>query len=524
MTMKFLGTIFLALILSTAANSQTKTDRASVEWSEPLDVKKDGTFGRVLHTTEDHIYVTTFLKKEMFIRKMNRKYDVVYQKLLPMKFDKEQHVAEMIEILGDRIIVFSSYYDKKEKVTHLYMRTFSEADMAPLSKLEKIHSLAAESNSKRGGISVRTSPNNKKLLVNVDLAFDKDDNERSEYRIYDEDMQLDWNREVTLPYSNKEFSRERTMVDDDGSVLILGVKYDEKREAKAKKKEGTAAYKYHLLVVKDESSPIEDHPIEAGDRFLQDMTLGYAKDGDIVCGGFFGNKGTASIRGAFFMRLDRQTKQIEKESFKDFDKDFITSYMTEKEEKKAEKRAEKKKEDLEMYQFDLDEIVMREDGGAVLVGEQYYWYTVCTTDSKGNTRCYDVYVYNDIIVVNIDPNGEIEWAAKVPKRQSSSVTMYSSYALNVTDDNIYFVFNDSGKNLFLKPGEKVHRFELKGKEALITLATVDGNGVVHREALLAPDKRDAILRPMDCEQIDENTMFIYATRKKEYRFGSITFQ
>jgi hypothetical protein len=47
---------------------------------------------------------------------------------------------------------------------------------------------------------------------------------------------------------------------------------------------------------------------------------------------------------------------------------------------------------------------------------------------------------------------------------------------------------------------------------------------VTREALLAPDKRDAILRPKECFQLEDDRMFIYAERKKEYRFGTISFK
>jgi hypothetical protein len=86
------------------------------------------------------------------------------------------------------------------------------------------------------------------------------------------------------------------------------------------------------------------------------------------------------------------------------------------------------------------------------------------------------------------------------------------------------VFNDNGKNLFLSQGSKVEQFDLKGKEALITLVTVDATGRVTREALLAPDKRDAILRPKECFQLEDDRMFIYAERKKEYRFGTISFK
>ena len=112
----------------------------------------------------------------------------------------------------------------------------------------------------------------------------------------------------------------------------------------------------------------------------------------------------------------------------------------------------------------------------------------------------------------------------MPKRQHAGTPIYSSYGMSVVGNKIYFVFNDSGKNLFLKEGDRIDDFELKGKDALVTLATVEADGTVHREALLAPDRQDAILRPMACTQVADDRMFIYATRKNDYQYGYITFQ
>ncbi|MBK6551495.1 MAG: hypothetical protein IPG11_13980 [Flavobacteriales bacterium] len=110
-------------------------------------------------------------------------------------------------------------------------------------------------------------------------------------------------------------------------------------------------------------------------------------------------------RHSFFLKLDQNTKQVTHSSFKEFDADFITQYMTEKEEAKASKRADKKGEEIELYNYELRDIVRRTDGGAVMVGEQYRFYVTTTTTSSPNggtttTTTYH-YIYNDIIVVNV---------------------------------------------------------------------------------------------------------------------------
>jgi hypothetical protein len=203
----------------------------------------------------------------------------------------------------------------------------------------------------------------------------------------------------------------------------------------------------------------------------------------VYCAGFYSEKGTWSIRGTFFLRIDRATKTIVRQSFKEFDTDFITAYMTDKEEQKATKKAERKGESLEMYEYEMRDNIKREDGGAVVVAEQYYMWveTIRTTNANGSvsTRTVYHYVYNDIIVVSIAPSGDIEWNAKVPKRQHSTNDggYYSSYAMTLKGGKIYLLFNDNGENLFLKDGDKVQQFEVTGKDALVTLATIDEDGI-----------------------------------------------
>jgi len=453
---------------------------------------------------------------------------VEYKKLIPLKYDKDQHSLEEVFVLGDRILVFTTFFDKKEKTNTLYMRVYNESNMSPVGRKQRMATIDVEKKRNTGSFSVRTSPNEGMVLIHQSLPAKREDRERYSLKVFDAEMNPSWDREVELPYLASEFGVQSIRVANDGSVFMIGTKFAEKREAKDLKKDGKATYEYHVLVYRSDGDEPSDYPIVVADKFLQDLTLNIGNDGDILCGGLYGKKGSFSTAGTFFLRLDRATKQIIHSSFKEFDRDFITAYMTEKEEAKATKKAEKKGEDLEMYNFDLRDIIRREDGGAVMIAEQYYMYVTqtCTTNSNGQRTCTNTYhyVYNDIIVVNVDPQGEIEWAAKVPKRQHSinDRGRYSSYAVTVKDDKIYLIFNDNGKNLFLTQGAKVEPFKY-GKDMLITLVTIDGDGRVYREALLAQDKRDAMTRPKTCVQIGKDRLFIYASWKKSYRFGTVTY-
>lgn len=510
-------------------HAQKKTDKADVKWGADMTIKDNGQFDYVIDDVDNSTFMLMRRKKDVLVQRMDG-LKVAWQKPVDLELDKKDLTIHTTILTKTDILVFCNYYDKKDDENRLYLSSYDQASFKPLKHFEKVASIPAFKSSNTEAFIISSSPDRSKVLVQVLPPLDKEGVERSSMNVYDADMQLQWSQEFSLPFTDVEYRVESQRVDNDGSVLVLGVKYADKKEKKVLKRQNKSTYEYHLLVYTGDSPTPQDHAIAVQDKFLQDMTLSMADKGDIICAGLFGNKGSFSVRGAFFLRLDRATKAISHESFKEFSDDFITSYMTEKEAKKVKKKAEKKDEELELPEFVLHDIIHRDDGGAVLIAEQYFMRVVTTTSSTPNggtvtTTTYH-YFYNDVVVVNIDPEGNIEWAAKVPKRQHSvnDGGTYSGCAVEVKGSRIYLVFNDTGENLFVKPGDKIKQFELKGKDALVILATIGEDGNVFREALFTPDRRDVILRPQDCVQLKDDAMFIYASRKKDYRFGLIEFK
>jgi hypothetical protein len=519
----------LALAVPWALTAQPRTDKARVDWGPELDERETGVFRDLFGQADEAVYMTMKTKKALMVQKMSGDMKGLYSEPLDLELDKKDLDLQDIMLAGDKILVFANRYDKKEDLNMLYLRILEESNLQPIGGWDKIAAFPAEK-AYSGRFDTYTSPDDGKVLVTILLPFQKDERERFQLRVYDKEMDLLWERDVNMPYDDKEFRLEEFRVDNKGNVVAVGVKYQEKQEAKALKRAGKPQYNYHLITFDADGGETDD-AIDAGDKFLQDLTLSLDNgDGPILCGGFYGNKTTSKVRGAFFMSLDPRTKAILHQSYKEFSDDFITQYMTPKEEERARNRADKNEEDLELFEYDLDEIIRRDDGGAVFVGEQYYMYTttVCTSNTNGGQTCRTTshYIYNDVIAVSIDPNGDIEWAANLPKRQHTRNDggYFSSYGSAVKGSNLYFVYNDNGENLFLTSGDKFKSADFLGKNSIVTIATVSQDGHVTREALFDPEKRDLILRPKSCRQLADDRLFLYATLGRDYRFGMVTFE
>jgi hypothetical protein len=230
--------------------------------------------------------------------------------------------------------------------------------------------------------------------------------------------------------------------------------------------------------------------------------------------------------------------------------------MSDNKKEKAKKAARKgdKKRSAELYQYALDELVLRSDGGAVLIAEQYYveqrndyndrYYDPYRYGGFGyrglRSRFYNPYYspygynnyrdnnyyynYNDIIVVNIRPNGEIEWTARIPKQQvtSNDGGYFSSYAMSIVRDKFYFVYNDNYKNH--DPKRKDNKwYNYNGRNSVITLAEVSKDGAVRINPVYNNREAGITTRPKICKQIGRNQMLIYGEKGRKYRFGNLTF-
>ncbi|MEL7020332.1 MAG: hypothetical protein AAGK47_01870, partial [Bacteroidota bacterium] len=303
---------------------------------------------------------------------------------------------------------------------------------------------------------------------------------------------------------------------------------------------GKPNYRYSILAYTDQGESFEEYKLDLKDKFITDLTFRAGRKNELICTGLYSEKGTYSVKGTYFFRLNTATKEIYNKNLKEFEFEFLTQTFSERQIARAA-RAEQQGDEqrsAELYRFQLDDLILRSDGGAVLIAEQYFIYERFRNDTfdplrfdrfgglyrnTGNQVDY-YYNYNDIIVVNIRPNGEIEWATRIPKRQ---VTVndggyYSSYAMAAVRDKIYFIFNDNGRNFATDQTDR-RIYNFNGKNSVISLAEVRIDGSMQVYPLFNNREADIIARPKISKQTGRKRMLLYGERGRKYRFGELIF-
>ena len=519
---KALLLIFVLVLISPFALAQNRSNEVDILCGEEVKASKRSTLSDIVGYNESGVFV----QKDEYNRMRLSSISTLEHYDNDMRFSSALELGEIEFIihLHDELYVFTSELDKKSKLNILYSQSVDMGDMRLNNDKQEIASVdfSGFSRFNSGSFSYEVSRDSSKLFINYNLPYARNESEKFGFHVFDGGLKEVWHREVTLPYTDQLLSVEDYVVDNNGGVHVVGVEYKDRRAAK---KKGNPNYTYHILSYDSKGS--SDKPVEVEGKFITDMQIAIDKDLNVLCGGFYSALGTFSIEGSFFLKLDDESNEIVSESFEAFGIDFITQHMSKRKEKKAKKK-DKKGKDVEMYEYDLDNIILKDDGGVLIIGEQYFVNTVTTTstDSNGATRTTTnyYYYYNDIIVISVAPNGDIEWTQKIPKIQitSNDGGFFSSYALSIVADKLYFVFNDNPKNLFYTGEGRIYNFN-RGKESLVVLVTLDSDGVQKREALFSMREADILTRPKVCEQISATEMIIFGQRKKSHRLGKIEF-
>ncbi len=528
--------IFYSLILITGLiHSVVNAQQVNFKWG-PSQISEGGVSsnGDLLGYDAESYYLSGAVKHGWWIfgttnpliSSYNFNHKLLSQKEFSYKKDKITLKPNGSINTKNKVCVFATHFDKKAEKNFLYYKSFDNQLNTDDDWVE-LDDIPATKSSNSGAFSVLMSDDKGKIFIYHSNPYDKKTkNESFAFKVFDADFKLQWEKNVEMNYKDKEFSIQNYSISNSGKIVMMARKDLNKNE----KEKGKPKYKFIVLIYDQTKDRIEEYEVALGTKYITDITYSIDDKNDkLIIAGFYSNKGPGYLTGAFYQRIDIETKKLESENTKEFDHDMLAQHMTEKKMDKGN----------ELFNYDIRQMIKREDGGTVLVAEQYWVQVVTTTTRSGNTTYTTTtyyYHYNDIIVINIDPDGKIGWATTIPK---TSVTTndggyYLSYSLIVKDNKMYFLYYDNEDNYkritnTTKKNSKLF-IDVKAMpnvdKAVLALTTIDSEGEMTREIYQKSYKeRDAKKEPIFIPKrnyyMDDKTL-VYSSRGKDYRYGFIT--
>lgn len=420
-----------------------------------------------------------------------------------------------IYIFGSKLVFFLTRYDREEKTSYAYTCSV-DLDLREMSELKEIDKVEIKNARQSPGFNFVLSKDEKKILVQHNFPFEKYNNEKFSYIVYDTAFSVIWKKELELPYKDKIFKVNDYILDDSTNIHLLSQISPEPEKGEEKMK-GVPNNSYLIISYFPKENKIKEMDINLSNKWVSSVTLDIAPSGDLVAGGFYSNTQYFSIAGTFYLRIDDSTRNITAQGLKAFEKDFMMEFMPEKKVKKGK----------ELNDFYFDHFVLREDGSALLVAEQYYMITNYYWDPYLYTYNYTYqYYYNDIILVSVASDGTIEWNKKIPKRQISSNDdgFYSSYAFGTNGSDAIIVYNDHPDNLeWIKKGNTGVRTMSRPWKSQATYVKVDKDGNLSYQSLFPASKDNLILRPKVYFQTNSSSLILMGMKGSNFRFGKLSF-
>lgn len=532
------------------ASAQSGKAPATLTWGNDTNEPNNTLATQVIGINPDGFYVlrqkmaqNINAKPKVWVEHFSRDMKLSRSEEMELKYKQKQRDFENVLWFGNKLYLLTSFNNAVKKRNFLFKQELNPKTLLAEKSLDMICETEARNKEVEGTFAFNISKDSSKLLIYNELPYDKKSPERFGFRVFDQNFDLLWEKNIVLPYNDDQFTVEDYRVDDQGNVFLLGVLYED--GAKWRRR-GNPTYRYVLLAYLDNGTSFEEIRIDLEDKFITDLTFRIGKDGNLVFAGFYSERGTYSVKGTYFFHIDPRSRAVMNRKSTPFEFDFLTAFMSDKNKQKAAEAIEKN--DLrkvpELYDYSLDELILRSDGGAVLVAEQYFveqdvnnmyspyglypYYSPFYDPfyyNRFNQRQTDYfYHYNDIIVVNISPDGSIEWSSRIPKRQETRNDggYYSSYAMATTRDGFFFVFNDDARN-FGGDDKKLYTYT-GGNNSVVALAQINIKGEVEVFPLTTSRDAGVNVRPKMCKQIGKREMALLGEKGRGYRFGSLKFE
>jgi len=311
---------------------------------------------------------------------------------------------------------------------------------------------------------ILTSQDSSKILVQYrkkpEVKRDTKSHDIIGVSVFNSDMTPIWDKEFKMPYTERRMDLLDFAIDNEGDGYMLAKVFkDDSNEDKKKKRDETANYHIELFRLQQGQSDIAKTKIELNNIFINGITLFESATNQLFCAGYY-NKGLlkgnfiskkqnkSSADGIVIIKLSKEG-DILKTYTQEIPLEVINMYISDRAKEKNKKKEEDDDDGAELQNMRLRDLIIHDDGGLTMVGEQYFIKEHHTTKST-----YYTYHYYNILITKINADGSLAWMNKIPKKQIGRKGQGGmSYTYLSTPGNHYLLFLDNVKNMELAKNE-----------------------------------------------------------------------
>lgn len=513
---------------------------AELAMSEAYRIPKNSVVDRIISTDSGTAY---FLRRNynlggLVVSVTIESFDVKTLRLkkaieIDLKYEKKLRVFHDVFNVNNKFYLITSFFNVGKDKNYLFAQKLDKG-FEPDKDLILIGEIDSRNEVQIGDFQFEHSRDSSKVIIYHDIPTKRSEAQQAKISIYNDDFDLLWDRKIKLPYESKLYTNIKFEVDNNGNAYLLGKRFFEKERDLVKKRPN---YEYILEAYTEKGEKVDRFQLNDKLKRITDLTFEVNNKNEIICTGFYTNKtnsvrgfgSSESIQGIVFFKVNNNEKRVEEKTFSKFDLDFITLNATERARRVAQRQDNDNNagNDPALYSYDFRDVILRSDGGAVIIAEQFYIEEISRSVNNFNRgfnnqtfQNTSIYNYNEVIVVNIRPDGSIQWANSVPKYQSSTnanTRRFLSFENANIGDKIYLIFNEERNVL---EGDN----SLFKNQNALAMAELDKSGTLSIYMIGDNDDLQSVIIPTLTKQISRKELLIYGVDRNKFRIGRITLK
>ncbi len=464
----------------------------NIKWTQYSDVPKNMLAHKIISVDESGIYVYQASRKIKRLAKYTFGLQLITEKEIPI--DSKISNIEHIEITSSEAVVYFSMYNSIDARHGLFYLKIPHNGQAVLPPKNLINQENVPSKGK--SLFQIVSPKDQSYQVVTHFYENLKSESVLSVAYYNPQLEKITEKTVSIPSNTIDMALKQYLLDNDGNLYALFVCGD-------KFKNSGDNTRQFIRIIRISKSDIKYRITDLNDEnlMLTSAFMGLEKaTNKIVIAGFYSTGSSSLIQGTFISYYSQDSEQMAPLNHQPFTGSFLARIKTLVGEKSGRKNSE----------FEVKQIIVRSDGGAVLAAESFYTSVQSYIQySQGfpMTRYITYYHFDEILTLSIDPDGTIDWHQVIPKKQvSTSLSDVHSFAMARTPEKLWFVFHDT--NI--------------GKGAMVQY-NISNKGDLSSIFTSPPDLTGTYMFPIDAKQVSSKSLLIPAMRGRKFGLIKITY-
>lgn len=492
-----------------------------LQWSTEYNVR-DAKFNTLLNAGANGFYTYRAAQNSLLTRSRDEYFAYYSRKDLReewlIKTPRWEFEGRRVDFMqsnmseGVEYLFYQSYDPSQDERTLLVRTLDSLGNLSEPKVLERMESRRRG----RGGFAVVFNRDRSKFGVFTNPPYERKQSENFYVRMYGRDLEELWNADIELKYRDDQYAIMDFEVSNDGSVYVLSY-YDAHPNQIAFNARDRI---YNLIQINGMSGTTEvvDFELELNNVAVHNIGMECdLLDGTMAISGFYGEKNFLDMDGAIYLSFDQVAGEVVTTSLTPFSSDFVAQFN----------RIRAKQGKGIRRDFVFRNFMARPDGGAYVVAEDYEVVVRTVQTGRGTTTTNYYYYYRDIVVLSIDPNGEIAWYAHIPKRQSSMNDggYYLGYILLQNEEGLHFVYNDHKKNI-KRWGKKQLRPYTNSRNGVLAMVTLTHEAQMQYHVLDGSSRQRFKVAPRSSRTANqgEDGAILLSLRGARIKFGNLFFE